>query len=310
LYGQSKVIAAIKSQAATGRMPRAWMFIGQSGSGKTTIARILATSLNCTHNEFGDPCSLCLKNSSKFQIHEINAGDISGVDDIREIAVGSQYAPISPTRRRVYILDEAQRISSAAQNLLLKYFEEAPRTTVWIVCTTEPDKILRTLRRRCMVYTMQALRPTDVEKFLTYAADKISLKREIGLLIEQANQQGLSSPGLLLNALEKYAAGEDPESAIRGTDCAIDTLRVCQSMLRGDWPAVRREIQNSSAEDAKALRAAALGYLRSILLNPKPSAKLVDVARCIDELANAWAPDDFVLHVKVVSALYRACGRF
>src|SRR6185436_8717716 len=102
LYGQSKVIAAIKSQAATGRMPRAWMFIGQSGSGKTTIARILATSLNCTHNEFGDPCSLCLKNSSKFQIHEINAGDISGVDDIREIAVGSQYAPISPTRRRVY----------------------------------------------------------------------------------------------------------------------------------------------------------------------------------------------------------------
>src|SRR6185503_10000650 len=166
------VIAAFKSQAAPGRMPRAWMFIGQSGSGKTTIARILATSLNCTHNEFGDPCSLCLKNSSKFQIHEINAGDISGVDDIREIAVGSQYAPISPTRRRVYILDEAQRISSAAQNLLLKYFEEAPRTTVWIVCTTEPDKILRTLRRRCMVYTMQAWRPTAVENFWTYAANR------------------------------------------------------------------------------------------------------------------------------------------
>lgn len=308
LYGQSKVVTTIQSQISSGRIPRAWMFTGQTGSGKITVARIIAVSLNCSHSGFGDPCRLC--DSTKFQIHEINASDISGVDGMRELAVGAQYAPLAPTRKRVYILNEAQRLSTAAQNLLLKHFEEAPRTTVWMICTTEPEKILRTLRRRCMVYTMQALRPTDIEKFLAFAASKILLKRSLDLLVEQANQQGLSSPGLLLNALEKYAAGEDPEAAVRGSDCSVDTLRVCQSMLRGDWPAIRREIQYSTVEDAKGLRASALGYLRGILLHPKPSAKLVDVSRCIDVLADAWAPDDFVLHVKVIAALYKACGRF
>jgi DNA polymerase-3 subunit gamma/tau len=157
---------------ATKRQPRAWMFSGITGTGKTTIARIIAKSLQCTHsNVFGEPCKAC-RASTSFDIAEVNAAELNGVDAIKELAQHSTYFPSPGSQAKVIILDEAQRITKPAQNILLKYFEEPPKTTTWIVCTTEPDQILRTLRGRCYQLQVRPLRGKLAEAFIKEAAAK------------------------------------------------------------------------------------------------------------------------------------------
>ena len=158
LIGQKKVVSAIRSQIKSGRIPHAWMFTGITGAGKTTIARILAVALQCHHQKnFGSPCKDCWSARKDFAIYEVNASELNGVEDIGKIAANSRFAQMPPSTKRVYILDEAQMLSKNAQNLLLKFFEDASSTTVWIICTTERQKIIKTLQSRCMAYAMVPL---------------------------------------------------------------------------------------------------------------------------------------------------------
>src|SRR6266446_5346345 len=113
LYGQDKITKAIEKQFASKRIPRSWMFSGQTGSGKTTIARILALGFQCKHQNgtIGNPCLDCRKRFYDFSIQDINASSKNGVQEISELVQGAEFAPLAPSRRRVYILDEAHRLS-------------------------------------------------------------------------------------------------------------------------------------------------------------------------------------------------------
>lgn len=276
LIGQQSLTQAIQRQYESKREPLAWLFHGQTGGGKTTVARIMALSLQCTHQkEFGNPCDDCYKNRSDYSIHEINASEVSGVEQISQIVEGSEYRPHPPSRRKVYILDEAQRLSSAAQNLLLKYFEDTPKTTVWIVCTTEPEKILHTLRRRCMQFSLQPLKRKDVRELLINIASKEKCNKDLESLTDIIYQARIQSPALILMALEKFLAGIPAEKAVLAGDTTVDIKNLASRLYKGDLEEVHNIMKDATLEDAKLIRVAVSKYLNAILLKSlKPSNNL------------------------------------
>jgi DNA polymerase III delta prime subunit len=299
-------------QHVSSRMPAAWCFIGDSGSGKTTIARILALSLQCTHQKvFGVPCEDCQKKRNQFDIIEINAAEASGVDETEHAIAGAYYNPKPPSKYRVYIFDEAQNLSKASQSALLKYFEDSPRSTIWIICTTEPGKILRTLRRRCLTYPLPSLSVKGVETLVQRAIAYAGEKKSSEPLAEALLEAGVSSPGFVVVAVEKYLAGEDPEKAAQvGLDSTLDTLRICKAVTKGDWETTRHALFAASPDDARAIRGSLGGYLKAIVLSSDGGSKAKVAVEGIRELVALSSIEDGLQLAGTVATLYRLCRHF
>ncbi len=207
MFGQEKLVSAIRQHVAK-RPPRAWMFTGSAGAGKTTIMEIMSVAYQCQHQKlWGDPCATCFARKSDFAIHDINVSDKTGIDELRAVVEMGRYKPTYANGKRVILLDECQKASRAAQDMLLKPTENVPESTVWILGTTEPSKLLPTLRRRFVTYALKPLGITESEKFLEMQAKRVNITKPLGDLFEQCHLMQVSSPALLLQALEKYAAG-------------------------------------------------------------------------------------------------------
>lgn len=308
MFGQEKITNAIRMQMKK-REPNAWLFAGETGSGKTTISRIIGTSLNCTHQKkFGSPCKDCSKNWQQL-MSEIPVAQFGGIDAVKDFAAGSDYAPIPPLRRRVYILDEAQRLSKAAQSLLLKYVEDAPRSTSWLLATTDPEDILPALRGRCHCYHMTPLRGRLAEDFIKWAAKQGNVNRDLTLFIDYVHTKDVTSARNLLTALEKYGAGLDPDAAVAGAESNVDTKRICQQLLNGEWNFVRQELEKATPSDARLVRSAVLGYLRAVLLNKKSNIKPSIVAQAIKDIAGTSYMDDATQHAVLAAVLYQVCQK-
>ncbi len=309
LVGQKTVTQAIQRQYQSKREPSAWMFHGQSGGGKTTIARILAMALQCKHqDEFGYPCEECYKNYSQFEIHEINASEVSGVDQIKEVVMGSEYKPMQPTRRKVYILDEAQRLSSASQNMLLKFFEDAPRTTVWIICTTEPEKILHTLRNRCIQFSVVPLKRKDIELLVKEIASKEKVKEDVEPFIEAVLEAKITSPRIILYSFEKFLAGVDPSVAVQSTDSAVDTRSMAVAITKGDLETVHNVMIGVTLEDVRVIRVAVSKYLTAMLLKTLGPANHVTWG--ITKLAEASRVEESMQVQYTAAVLHQLCRKF
>lgn len=310
LVGQKNLTTAIRAQMRSKRRPRAWMFTGQSGGGKTTIARIVALSLQCEHqtpDTWGDPCEACWKQRSDYSILEINASEVSGVEEIGKIASDSKLRPMPPSKYRVYILDEAQLLTNNSQSLLLKPFEDkSADTTVWIICTTAPNKILPTLRRRCMTYAVQPLSLPSRELLLKRAAKKIGYTKSLEPLFDEVHKASISSPALLLMVLEKFVAGLTPQAAVQGQEVSGDgSYAMLIAMSRGDWNGVKAQLQKTTADDARLIRGSAAGWLRGMLFkesNPKRQAVISD---CLLSLLGVAPLDDAALHTWLIAQMWQ-----
>lgn len=311
LYGQEALVASIRRHVAK-RPPRAWLFYGGTGCGKTTIARILAVAYQCSHmsaDKWGDPCDECWKRRNSFSIHEINASSVSGVGELEHVVETSRYKPSNSDGKRVIILDEAQRISNAAQNMLLTPFETPPDSTIWIVCTTEPNKILPTLRRRLTTYQLSGLTFTAAEKFLTRCAAKAGITRPIPPLVEHCHLMNVTAPALLLQALEKYGAGASPANSVTGSEASVEALRICKAVTSGDWKAVQENLKAATPDDVRLIRASVMGYLKGILAQETRAPLRERATLGIMDLAT-WAFDDSVALPWLYAALDKICRRY
>lgn len=191
VVGQGHVKTILKSMVKSGSMPPALILGGSRGTGKTTCARILAAALNCDERSDGDCCGLCpsckgVQNTNSMSVLEIDAASNGGIEEVRKIRDMCQYA--HDGQWRVVLLDEAHSMSKEAFNSLLKILEEPPPYTVFVLITTEVDKILETVRSRSMMFEFRRITMDDIVKRLRLIATSEQIDVEDGLLVEIASR--------------------------------------------------------------------------------------------------------------------------
>ncbi|MBO8240968.1 DNA polymerase III subunit gamma/tau [Prochlorococcus marinus XMU1412] len=215
LVGQKFISITLKQALLTKKIAPAYLFNGPRGTGKTSSARIFAKSLNC--QAFDQPtitpcckCDLCrqITDGSALDIIEIDAASNTGVENIREIIERARFAP-TQARWKVYVIDECHMLSTAASNALLKTIEEPPSRVVFILATTNPERVLNTIKSRCQKFDFRRISPSDIFEHLSEIAEKESIKYEVQALkmIAKRSNGGMRDAQSLLEQLNLLPEG-------------------------------------------------------------------------------------------------------
>jgi DNA polymerase-3 subunit gamma/tau len=217
LYGQDHVVRALRNAVLHQREGQAYLFSGPRGTGKTTTARILAKVLNCENPADGEPCCVCSSCTSvelgtSYDVLELDAASHNGVQEIRDIIDAA--ALTSPGRHRVFILDEVHMLTRAAEAALLKTLEEPPEQVVFVLATTDPQKVSETIRSRVQHLQFHLLPMDELEKYVRFVTTSAELEvsdDDISMVL----RQGGGSARDTLSALELVAAGgAEPQDAV------------------------------------------------------------------------------------------------
>ena len=256
VVGQRAIVTALKNQITAGRVGHAYLFTGVRGTGKTTCAKIFAKAVNCLHPVNGDPCGECeickgIDNGSLLDVVEMDAASNNGVDDIRDLRDETAYTP-SACQYKVYIIDEVHMLSTAAFNALLKTLEEPPAHVIFILATTEIQKVPATILSRCQRYDFTRIGPEDIARRVEYIAgeEKLELTSDGAELIAHYRALMLAAlPGgqALLSGVspeeEALYLQKGPEMGQREAIRAIRTLGTAlEHMTRGSDQRIELEL--------------------------------------------------------------------
>ena len=242
VVGQAHITDTLKRQVETGRLSHAYLFTGTRGTGKTTCAKILSRAVNCEHPVNGNPCNQCpsclgIENGSILDVLELDAASNNGVDQVRALRDEAVYTPAA-VRKRVYIVDEVHMLSTAAFNALLKILEEPPAHLIFILATTELQKVPATILSRCQRYAFKRILPKDIAERLLYVAgqEQIPLTREGADLIARLADGALRDA---LSLLDQCAAVEGDIGAeqvleVLGLAGNLQTAKLMELILNRD----------------------------------------------------------------------------
>lgn len=254
--GNTDVVLSLKKMLSDlSTCPRVFLLHGQTGCGKTTIARIIASQLGCSGRD----------------LYELDSGQFRGIDTVRDIRSNLNYHPID-SKCRVWIIDECHRLTSDAQAGLLKVLEDTPKHVTFILCTTDPEKLLPTIRGRCIQLQMNPL--TDKQMYgLLYSIitkEKASLKSEI---IEQIIQDSLGLPRNAITTLEQVLSVPEERQLIVAKQAAerqSQIIELCRALIgKNSWDKVKVVLEGLKGQDPESIRRAVLGYCQAVLLKGK-----------------------------------------
>lgn len=232
--------------------PHSFLLYGPTGTGKTTIGRIIANRLGCEGNDF----------------RELNSADFRGIDTVREIRKQSQFKPLEGPCR-VWLIDECAKLTNDAQNAFLKLLEDTPRHVYFVLCTTEPQKLLPTIRGRCSQFPLQPLNEHQMFGLLrsVVKAEDESMPK---LVYEQITQDSFGLPRNALQILDQVLR-VDPEKRLevakRSTEEQSQSIELCMALLKGaPWKQVSNILNGLKDQDPEGIRRHVLAYCQSVLL--------------------------------------------
>jgi DNA polymerase-3 subunit gamma/tau len=226
LRGQAPIVTALRNAVRENRVGHAYLFSGPRGTGKTSTARILAKVLNCANVVDGEPCLECascvaIEAGTSFDVHELDAASNRGIDDIRRLIESAALA--SPGRTKLYILDEVHMLTEPAENALLKTLEEPPENVVFVLATTDPQKVRPTIRSRTQHFEFHLLPAAELGEHIRWVAADAGLDVDDDG-IEHALRSGGGSARDTLTALEQVAAAGGVAERIVSVDDLIEAL--------------------------------------------------------------------------------------
>lgn len=276
--GQDHIVRTLTNQIETDRVGHAYLFCGTRGTGKTTVAKILARAVNCEHPVNGSPCGECevckaIANGSSLNVIEIDAASNNGVDNIRQIREEVSYRP-TEGRYKVYIIDEVHMLSIGAFNALLKTLEEPPEYVIFILATTESHKIPVTIMSRCQRYDFKRISVeviTDRLKELTAAEHVDVEERALEYIAKMADGAMRDALSLLDQCVAFYTNGtlryEDVLEVLGAVDTEVfsDMLRM---IINGDITGVIKELDELilAGRDLSQFVSDFTWYIRNLLM--------------------------------------------
>ncbi len=312
LVGQEAIAATLTNAIASRRIAPAYLFTGPRGTGKTSSARILAKSLNCQSSPepTADPCGQCdacraIANGSALDIIEIDAASNTGVDNIRDLIERAQFAPVS-CRYKVYVIDECHMLSTAAFNALLKTLEEPPDRVVFVLATTDPQRVLPTIISRCQRFDFRRIPLAAMAAHLQAIArqEQIEITDTALTLVAQIANGGLRDAESLLDQLSLLPPPIEPEAVwdLVGAVPERDLLALLQAIRSGDPETAIdrcRHLLDRGREPLAVLQSLANFYLHLLIAKTAPQrGDLIAVtsstweALCAE--AGHWATPDIL----------------
>lgn len=276
VVGQEHIVSTLKNAVKQNKIAHAYLFCGPRGTGKTTVAKLLAKAVNCTNTE-NAPCEQCenclaIQKGNHPDIVEIDAASNNGVDEVRDLIEKVKYAPIQG-RYKVYIIDEVHMMSSGAFNALLKTLEEPPAHIIFILATTEPHKVLPTIISRCQRYDFTKVSETEITKRLEIVLDveKITCEKEVLELISQLADGGVRDALSILDQCIAYAQDNIQVSHVHdiyGITTVSEKVEILNNVFSADAKKLLSQVKQLSEKgiDIKRLTVDLIDCLKECII--------------------------------------------
>ncbi len=277
VVGQEQTVTAFRNAIAQGRMAHAYLFSGPRGTGKTSVAKIVAKALNCLNISEGEPCNECsscldINRGNFMDVIEIDAASNRGIDEIRELREKVRIMP-AQGNKKVYIIDEVHMLTTEAFNALLKTIEEPPESVVFILATTELQKIPATIISRCQTYQFRRITMAEITARLEQvaAANVMEISKEAVAIIARRSNGGLRDALSILDQIYSYKGTTIQKEDVLGVLGLVDDVFMAELMdaVLSQEPARVIELLNKALDQGKETQQIAresVIYLRDLLL--------------------------------------------
>ncbi len=277
IQGNSKVVEPLDAMLSNVKTcPHVFLLHGPTGTGKTTIGRIIATRLKCKGNDF----------------HEVDSADFRGIDTIRAIRSQLQYKSLeSPCQ--VWLIDECHEMTRNAQSALLKMLEDTPKHVYFVLCTTDPQKLLPTIRGRCSQFMLSTLTDRQMFRLLRRVgnAEGEDVPKEV---YDQIINDSLGHPRNALQILDQVLRVDvDQRLEVAQTAAKVqsESIELCRALLKGEsWKRVKEILKGLKGQDAEAIRRVVLGYANTVLLSGENATAAQILVEFIEPFYNSGDP--------------------
>jgi len=275
--GNANIVATLESMLSNPeKCPHVFLFHGPTGCGKTTLGRIVKNKLNCNGDDY----------------KEVDSADFRGIDTVREIRKNSNFMPIqSPCR--IWLIDECHKMTNDAQNALLKILEDTPKHVYFILCTTDPDKLIKTIVGRCMSFQVNTLSETQLLGLLRGIVrnEGQSVEKEV---YEQIIQDSLGHPRNAIQILEQVLNAPVEKRLEVARKVAAETsnsIDLCRALLKkSSWKEILTILEGLKDQEPEGIRRHVLGYAQSVLLKTENDRAALVIESFWEPLYNIGFP--------------------